>query len=590
MKKIVCFLIALTLFYSCEMNVAGICESETDSIDKSADDETELETVVIEEYGDSGATFSLTLSSRAEQVSLYTLTNGSEDYTATDLGRTGVTTNEDGTYTYESTNTEGYEEGDVISAYFYTMSRFSGEEYYPGPDANSYTSYTYGSETDTVDASDSDDDSGILFSELTDTSDWTDETHGKLDTDEIIENLDMVFDMDAVQSIRIVIEPENWEYMNEELEELSAQVSGDNFTDVDDPSFVPCEFFYEDTEWYKVGIRFKGNSSLYEADCSKLPFKLDFDEFEDEYESIDNQRFYGFKQLNLKNNYNDSTEMREVVADQIFRDYGLVEAHSSFYTLYLNVDGSDDEANDIYYGLYSLVEEVDDTVIETQYDDDDGNLYKPEDDAATFAEGTYDEDEYGLKTDDDESYEDILELYEAINDSSRYYDTDTWMTNLEAILDVDTFLKWLAVNTVMQNWDTYGVMPHNFYLYNNPDTGTFEWIPWDNNEAMQDIELCLDISMEEVDDSWPLIRYIMDVDSYYATYKEYCGDFADTIFNDSYMTPLFEEYRDLIGDYVAAEGDDYTFTSEREFYQSVEEIIEHTDERNQVAQNFSSAF
>jgi spore coat protein CotH len=114
-----------------------------------------------------------------------------------------------------------------------------------------------------------------------------------------------------------------------------------------------------------------------------LSFKLDFDEFEDEYPEINNQRFYGFKQLNLKNNYNDESEMREVVANELFRDFGLVGAHSSFYAVYLNVDGSGDESNDIYYGLYTLVEEVDDTVIETQYyDNDDGNLYKPEDDAA----------------------------------------------------------------------------------------------------------------------------------------------------------------------------------------------------------------
>ena len=39
----------------------------------------------------------------------------------------------------------------------------------------------------------------------------------------------------------------------------------------------------------------------------KLPFKLDFDEFEDDYPQIDNQRFYGFKKLSLKNNYDDQS-------------------------------------------------------------------------------------------------------------------------------------------------------------------------------------------------------------------------------------------------------------------------------------------
>ena len=37
----------------------------------------------------------------------------------------------------------------------------------------------------------------------------------------------------------------------------------------------------------------------------KLPFKLDFDEFEDTYPEIDDQRFYGFKQLSFSSNCSD---------------------------------------------------------------------------------------------------------------------------------------------------------------------------------------------------------------------------------------------------------------------------------------------
>jgi spore coat protein CotH len=29
-------------------------------------------------------------------------------------------------------------------------------------------------------------------------------------------------------------------------------------------------------------------------------------------------------------------------------------------------------------------------------------------------------------------------------------------------------------------------MTHNFYLYNNPETGKLTWIPWDNNESFTD--------------------------------------------------------------------------------------------------------
>ncbi len=142
-----------------------------------------------------------------------------------------------------------------------------------------------------------------------------------------------------------------------------------------DPIFVPCTFTFNDTDWYQVGIRFKGNSSLstaYSSGCQKLSFKLDFDEFEDDYPELKNQRFYGFKQLNLNSNYNDESMMRDKVAADLMRDFGLASAHATFCTVYIDYgDGP------TYFGVYTLLEEIDDTVIESQFISGDGNLYKP---------------------------------------------------------------------------------------------------------------------------------------------------------------------------------------------------------------------
>jgi len=442
------------------------------------------------------------------------------------------------------------------------------------------------------------DDDDIVFSDLDETlEDWSEATHEKLDTDDIITNTSTIFDTARVQKMRIVIDSENWSFMNLNLADLTDELDGSlDFSSVDNPSFVPCEVFYssdgtEDNlkEWYKVGVRFKGNSSLYNANSNKLPFKLDFDEFEDTYPEIDNQRFYGFKQLNLKSNYNDESEMREMVATELFRDFGLVGPHCSFYELYLNVDDSGDESNDIYYGVYTLVEEVDDTVIKTQYSNNDGTLYKPDGDAAAFASGTYDEDEYGLKTDDDTSYADIEELYDAINDSSRTSDNATWKANLEAIFDVDIFLKWLAANSVMQNWDTYGVMTHNFFLYNNPDTGKFEWIPWDNNEALDDNNRCLSMTMSSVGSDWPLIKYILDDDDYKTDYKAYIQSFADSLFYYDRMETIYDDYKDLITSYVTAEISGYTYTSSSEFTTAVSGLKSHVSSRNSSANDYASS-
>ena len=52
---------------------------------------------------------------------------------------------------------------------------------------------------------------------------------------------------------------------------------------------------------------------------------------------------------------------------------------------------------------------------------------------------------------------------------------------LEDIIVVDTVLRYLALNVVMVNLDSYLGMGHNFYLYEQE--GQFVDIPWDLNET-----------------------------------------------------------------------------------------------------------
>ena len=210
---------------------------------------------------------------------------------------------------------------------------------------------------------------------------------------------------------------------------------------------MPAEVFYEDKEWYRVGVRFKGNSTLqnsWQNGILKLSFKLDFDEYEDEYPQIDNQRFYGFKKLSLKNNFDDNSMLREKVAADIFKNAGLAASHTAFYTVYV-----DNGEGPQYFGLYTLVEEVDDTVLDEQFSDDDGNLYKPDGDAASFAAGTYNESEYVKKTNEDEGdFSDVESLLSILHDDTRTTDPVAWRTNLDAVLDADMWARVKAVEEI----------------------------------------------------------------------------------------------------------------------------------------------
>ncbi len=429
-------------------------------------------------------------------------------------------------------------------------------------------------------------------------TDWTEETHSK----NVDPNFDEVFSNTEVKRFDFVISEDNWEAMLNNMTDLygnfggtfsgpggSFPGGGTTVSSDEDPVFVPGSVYYNGKEWYKVGLRFKGNSSLqssWQAGILKLAFKMDFDEFEDDYPQIKNQRFYGFKKFSLKNNYDDSSFLREKVATEVFKNAGLAASNTSFYTLY--VDYGDGPK---YFGLYTLVEEVDGTVIETQFSSDEGNLYKPEDYGASFEEGTFNEEGFTKKTNEDEAdWTDIKNVFSALHASTRTTDSETWRTNLEAVFDVDTFLNYLAVNTVIQNWDTYGRMEHNYYLYNNPENNLITWIPWDNNEALQEGKLggSLNLNFSDLSSGdWPLIEYLYDDEVYRAKYDSYVQATINGPFETSYIQGVYDTYSSLVEPYATTELSGFSFLSNsNSFYSAISTLKAHAASRASAVNNY----
>lgn len=368
----------------------------------------------------------------------------------------------------------------------------------------------------------------------------------------------------------------------------------------ENPMWVTADIRFNDQTWTNVGMRFKGNSSLmsgWGSGILKLGFKLDFDQFEDEYPEIDNQRFFGFKQLTFSSNWNDDSLLKEKVVADVFREAGVPAAQTAFYAVYVDYG-----AGPVYFGLYTAVEAVEDTVIETQFEDDNGNLYKPEGDGATFAAGTFDEASFDKETNEEEAnYSDILALFEALHAETRTTDPATWRSSLEAVFDVDGFIRWLAVNEVIQNWDSYGTMAHNYYLYNDPVTGQLTWIPWDHNLALSNEMGGRRMGMgsgpdtldqTNVSDNWPLISFLMADPVYHDLYVQYVDETINGAFEPGKMAATYQALHDLITPYVVGENGEiegYSFLSSPEaFENSVVVLAEHAIQRYAEAQTFLS--
>jgi len=309
----------------------------------------------------------------------------------------------------------------------------------------------------------------------------------------------LVFPCDSVLRIDIVIEPSTWRAMMEDMTALYGEFGGKlpvpghassgappppPLPPVPNPAWAEAEVRFGDEVWEHVGVRFKGGSSLafsWSAGILKLPWKLDFDRFEDEWPETRDRRFHGFGQLTLSSGFMDPSLLRERITADIFREAGVPAPRTAFCRVY--VDCGEGPA---YFGLYTLVEVVEDTVVGTQLPAG-GSVYEPDGLAATFAEGSFDRKSFDLESAGSRNdWSPVLRLYEALHSGERRIHPPLWRAGLEQALDVDRFLTWLAVDVVVQNWDSYGRSPHNYYLCADPVTGRLTWVPWDNNMALGD--------------------------------------------------------------------------------------------------------
>ncbi len=366
------------------------------------------------------------------------------------------------------------------------------------------------------------------------------------------------------------------------------------------PIWAPVTVSFEGETWWQVGFRFKGNSTLsvgWASGKDALPFKLDFDEFEDDYPSLDNQRFYGFKQLSFSNNDFDPSLQREKVTADIFRQAGAPAPRTAYYAVF--VDKGDGEGAH-YWGLYTAIELPDDTLIETQFADDSGNMYKPGGRGASFARGSFDEVSFDKETNRSSDYSDILAVFDALHADTRLSDPAAWRAGLESAFDAEGFLRWLAANTLLQNFDTYGILPHNYYLYADEASGQLVWIPWDNNMALLPsipmnasiramrqrapnfgtaLSLDLDINPER----WPLIGFLMDDEQYRQRYLELVAEISSEIFTPARMIPIYERNFELLSAYIRPYEGDAVVADLRK---ATDDLLRHVEARASAAAEF----
>lgn len=269
---------------------------------------------------------------------------------------------------------------------------------------------------------------------------------------------DRFYEPHSVQSIHLEITQENLDRLHHALPRRIV---------------VPGTFRWGEMVLQPVGIRFKGSSSSDPHAPHKRSFLIAFSEFQKD------QRFLGLRHVALDNGIQFGSLFSEPLITEALRGLGVKASRCNHARVFLNGQPA---------GVFVNVERIDQSFLDRHFDASGGMLFKV-DEAGPGADLRFLGKEPSL-------YRKTFELH-AGNAEPAYAALTEFIgalatpgaesTDLNRILDVESFLKTTAVMLLAGAFDQYtGWGPHNYYLYRNPSDHRWTYIPWDLDVGFAD--------------------------------------------------------------------------------------------------------
>lgn len=328
--------------------------------------------------------------------------------------------------------------------------------------------------------------SSIIISLIT-VSCLTDSTYAKYTIDTIVPtgnekyvngSSDYIFDQNALHTFELSIPLSD-------LKKIDSDPAAEEY--------VAANLKFNGEELSPVGLRYKGSVGAFVGAVSgrdwanpsghktatKLSMKVKID-WEDSART-----FYGLKKLQFHSQNLDPSKMHERLGYWLFREMGVVAPRSVHARVIIN---------GVYSGVYALTEQIDEQFIKYNYKDTSGNLYKE----------VWPVDYLGVATEHDEFLENLkTNIAEELNTNMiENFADDIVKANddeLRALIikrmNLDQIISYTVVDRMIKNDDgafhwycgSEGCGNHNYYWYEEPSSQKLHLIPWDLDDAFQNI-------------------------------------------------------------------------------------------------------
>jgi hypothetical protein len=318
-----------------------------------------------------------------------------------------------------------------------------------------------------------------------------------------------------------------------------------NNTDVD----VPATVTVDGRVYRDVGVHFRGNSSFGVGDGYKRSLNLAFD-----YANKD-QAVGGYHTLNFLNANTDPTLMRTVLSMHIARAF-VPAPRANFVRVVINGEN---------WGIYANAQQFNKDFLNDHYKTTKGTRWKVPQGGGPANIGAF-----GYAGDDPSRYRSVFQIktkdepeaWAALIDLAKTLQ-ETPPERLEAALatrlDVEGYLRFLALDNVMVSADAFFSRVSDYELYRDPG-GRFHFVFHDANEMFSTggggrggfgggAELSPLVAAN--DPNKPIISKVLAVPALRARYLALVREIAEKSIDWKTVGPLVKQYRDLIGADVA---------------------------------------
>lgn len=346
-------------------------------------------------------------------------------------------------------------------------------------------------------------------------------------------------------SAELSFAPEQWQefLQGERVPRQKSSLAGDARSD---PNYVYAhgDFMVGGHLVQDVGVRLKGSGTRAGNGIHRWPFRIDLSHFGGD------SRLDGVRKLSLNNNYYDSSYLRDALSYEFFRNFDVPAPRTCFLKLYLTVPGLFHRK---YLGLYTAAEAVESPFLQAHFHNASGLLLKPNFGMSSFPTGQDWPSLSGLlhpKRDGTaQQQQRVVDLFQLIHWNDRALFED----GLPSLMDVDEYLRFLVVNVVLVNQDSYLGMGKNYYVYLDPESGRLNWLPWDLDLSLAGYFFCgtpperIALSVDQPSSiADRLIRRVLAVPRFRERYHELMKKFLRTCFQRDRVFARIDELAEII--------------------------------------------